>query len=92
MERKRWLVILTFQRICKPFIKLCSHELDQFLLLVLIEGSEQLGSKKRIKAKLYVRIFQVTRHEVVFNSFPIDLEFLVWKHKEIRQNTNGLPL
>lgn len=57
---------------------------------MVIEDSGKSGSKKRVKAKLCIRVFQVTRNSW-FNSFPTDLEFITWKHKEIRQNTNSLP-
>lgn len=44
-----------------------------------------LGSEKRMEAELCVGVCQVIRIRVVFNSSPVDVEFITWKHEEVRQ-------
>lgn len=75
---KRWLTILTFWRICRHFIKLGVHEL-QSDVSVGGHGSRSgviQGQGKRIRARVCVRLIQATRHTVILNLSPVDLDFI----------------
>lgn len=81
--KKRWVMILTFQRMRKHFTELCDRELNQTLSwVVAVACAGARGSEKRIKAE---RVLEFPER-VVFNSSLIDLEFIVWEHEGVRQN------
>lgn len=90
MERKRWLIFLTFQRIRKHFTKLCNHELKSDVIAGGHSRFGEIGVQEESESQIVYQSFPVTRNSWC-NSFPTDLEFITWKHREIRQNTNSLP-